>query len=384
VNWVDLVIVVLVVLAGLDGRRAGAFRQVAGYVGLGVGFVVGTFIAPPFSTLITHAPWRPLVALALVFVATVVGGRLGRIVGGVAADSMHALHLGVFDSLAGVLVGVLGTLVGCWLVAGLLASTAWGSIAGEIQHSRVLAAINKVMPPVPAIEAKMQSLFRSADFPSIFASIVAPTLPVTVAPTRLGPLVTSVGSPSDVLKVLASGNCSRVQEGTAFFVSSHDAVTNAHVVAGESRISVNGAPASVVLFDPSYDIAILRVDSLDESPLTFLSGTAAVGASARVVGFPLDATRTAAPGYIEGDITVQGRDIYDQRLLTRTYEVIEVNVQPGNSGSPVLVGSDVAGVIESKSLSQASTAYAIPDAVVEADLAHAHTRAVPTLGCLPN
>jgi V8-like Glu-specific endopeptidase len=64
--------------------------------------------------------------------------------------------------------------------------------------------------------------------------------------------------------------------------------------------------------------------------------------------------------------------------------VIEVNVQPGNSGSPVLVGSDVAGVIESKSLSQASTAYAIPDAVVEADLAHAHTRAVPTLGCLPN
>jgi uncharacterized membrane protein required for colicin V production len=294
VNWVDLVIVVLVVLAGLDGRRAGAFRQVAGYVGLGVGFVVGTFIAPPFSTLITHAPWRPLVALALVFVATVVGGRLGRIVGGVAADSMHALHLGVFDSLAGVLVGVLGTLVGCWLVAGLLASTAWGSIAGEIQHSRVLAAINKVMPPVPAIEAKMQSLFRSADFPSIFASIVAPTLPVTVAPTRLGPLVTSVGSPSDVLKVLASGNCSRVQEGTAFFVSSHDAVTNAHVVAGESRISVNGAPASVVLFDPSYDIAILRVDSLDESPLTFLSGTAAVGASARVVGFPLDARRHRA------------------------------------------------------------------------------------------
>ena len=92
-----------------------------------------------------------------------------------------------------------------------------------------------------------------------------------------------------------------------------------------------------------------------------------------VVGFPLNATRTAAPGYIEGNVTAQGRDIYDQRLLTRTYEVLEVNVNPGNSGSPVLVGGDVAGVVESKSLSEASTAYAIPDSIVVADLARAGT-----------
>jgi len=84
-NWVDFVILVLVLLAGLNGWRAGAVRQVAGYVGLGAGFVLGTLIAPPISTAITHAAWRPLIALALVFVATVLGGTLGRIVGGVAA-----------------------------------------------------------------------------------------------------------------------------------------------------------------------------------------------------------------------------------------------------------------------------------------------------------
>ena len=382
-NWADLVIVVLVLLAGLNGRRVGALRQLAGYLGLGVGFVIGTLVAPPFSTAITHAAWRPLIALALVFVATVIGGRLGRMVGGVAADSMHALHLGLVDSIGGVLIGVVGTLVGCWLVAGLLASTAWGSLASEIQNSKVLAAINKVMPPVPTIEAKMQSLFRNAGFPSIFASIVGPTLPVTVAPGRLGPLVTSLSAPSGVVKVLATGGCSRIQEGTAFFVSSHDAVTNAHVVAGEPKVSVNGVPGSVVLFDPSYDLAVVRVDSVDETPLNFFSGRVAAGSRARVVGFPLNASRTAAPGYVEGDITAQGRDIYDQRLINRTYEVIEVNVQPGNSGSPVLVGRDVAGVIESKSLSEASTAYAIPDVVVLDDLAHVSTRAVSTSGCLP-
>ncbi|MFZ1062382.1 MAG: MarP family serine protease [Acidimicrobiales bacterium] len=382
-NWVDLVIIVMVILAALNGRRVGAVRQVAGYVGLGAGFVVGTIIAPSLSTTLTHAAWRPLVALAVVLVATVIGGRLGRLLGDVVAESMRALHLGLVDSLGGVLVGVLGTLVGCWLIAGLLASTAWGSLAAEIQNSSVLAAINKVMPPVPTFEAKVQSLFRDADFPSIFSSIVAPTLPATVSPRDLGPVVTSLAAPSGVVKVLASGACSRIQQGTAFFVSSRDAVTNAHVVAGEPRITVNGAPALVVLYDPNNDIAILRVGSGAHVPLTFFSGAVATGARARVIGFPLDSTRTSAPGYVEGAITAQGRDIYDRNLLTRTYEVIETNVQPGNSGSPVVVDGDVAGVIESKSLSQASTAYAIPDGVVERDLAHAGTRAVSTSGCLP-
>jgi S1-C subfamily serine protease len=319
----------------------------------------------------------------VVLVATILGGRLGSVVGAVAADSLHALRLGIVDSVGGVAIGALGALVGCWLVAGLLASTAWGSVASEIQNSKVLAAINKVMPPVPSIEAKMQSLFRNADFPSIFSSIVTPTLSVAVAPKDLGPLTAPVQAPRDVLKVLASGGCSQVREGTAFFVSAHDAVTNAHVVAGESSITVGGAFAQVVFFDPSYDVAILRVGALDETPLHFLATSASAGTKAQVVGFPLDASRTAAPGYVEGDVTAQGRDIYDERLLTRTYEVIEVNVQPGNSGSPVLVGSDVAGVIESKSLSDASTAYAIPDSVIEADLVKVGARAVSTEGCLP-
>jgi uncharacterized membrane protein required for colicin V production len=382
-NWVDLVIVALVLLAGFRGTHIGALGQIARYIGLVAGFVVGTLAAPSFSTAITHAAWRPLVALALVLVATIVGGRLGRALGSVAAHSMRALRLGVLDSAGGVVVGVVGTLLGCWLLAGLLASTAWGSLAVGIQDSTVLAAINKVMPPVPSIEAKVQSLFRNADFPSIFSTIVAPTLPEVVAPRGLGPLVTSTPAPGDVMKVLADGGCSRVQEGTAFFVSAHDAVTNAHVVAGETTITVNGALARVVLFDPENDVAVLEVPSLDEVPLRFSPGPASADTRVTVVGFPLDATRTKAPGYFEGAITVQGRDIYDSHLLRRTYEVLEVNVQPGNSGSPVLVGTGVEGVLESKSVSVASTAYAIPDTVVQSDLTHVSAMSVSTGACVP-
>jgi hypothetical protein len=89
----------------------------------------------------------------------------------------------------------------------------------------------------------------------------------------------------------------------------------------------------------------------------------------QVVGFPLNATRTSAPGLIDGELRAQGRDIYNQTILSKTVLVVEVNVQPGNSGSPVMDGSVVAGVIESKLISQLSTAYAIPASVIERDVA---------------
>ena len=68
-------------------------------------------------------------------------------------------------------------------------------------------------------------------------------------------------------------------------------------------------------------------------------------------------------------VTGAGRGIYNQTLFLKTMLDLEVNVNPGNSGSPVLVGGRVAGIVESKSLSQTSIGYAIPDSVIRADLA---------------
>jgi hypothetical protein len=383
-NWIDLVIIVLVVIAAFRGRRVGALRQVARLIGLGAGFVIGTLIAPSISLAITHARWRPVLALVLVFVVTMLGSHLGFLLGGVASKALHIVRLGVFDSIGGIVVSVLGTLVGCWLVAGLLGSTAWGSLATEIQGSKVLRAIDKVMPPVPSFDAKVQSLFRSVDLPNVFASVIAPTLPVPVPSKELGPSVSSLAGPSDVVKVIASGGCSRIQEGTAFFVTSHEVVTNAHVVAGQLHVAVNGAPAQVALYDPYFDIAVLRVPTLYGVPLHFWSRTLRAGTRAQVIGFPLNGTRTGSPAYIEGEISAQTRDIYDGGLATRSLEVLEANIRPGNSGSPVLAGALVDGIVESTSLSQASTGYAIPNAVIERDIAKAPANgSVSTQSCVP-
>ena len=381
-SWIDLLVLGVVLLAGLRGYYTGALRQLGSFLGFIVGFFAGVQIAPAIATTVTRASWRPALAVVLVLVLAFVGSSLGHALGATASRSLHALKLGLFDRVAGVGVGVVGAVVMCWLLAGVLAAATWGSLASGIQNSFALKTLDSFLPPVPAVEARVQALFRSADFPAIFATIVSPTLPYNGTP-RLGPLQLSLAGPTSVQKVLASGGCPSNHEGTGFFVGAHEVVTNAHVVAGAHTVTVGGAPATVVLFDPTEDLAVLRVASMTQPALQLLGTSPVGGSKGLVVGFPLNSTRTGAPAIIRGEVTGQGRDIYNRQLLTRTVLVVNAQVEPGNSGSPVLVGTQVAGVIVSKSLSQPVTAYAIPDSVVRHDLARVSSSgSVSTQSCV--
>jgi uncharacterized membrane protein required for colicin V production len=381
-SWVDLVIVIVVLLAALRGFSEGAISQIAVLIGLGVGFYLGTTIAPSLSADITTGHWRPEVALAIVLVVTMVGVTIGGILGRLISRVVSVLMLGIIDRIAGVAVGVVAALVLCWLVAGLVAGTPWGSVDSAIQNSSILSALDHVMPPVPSIESRVQTLFQKAGVPAIFANVVAPSLPPPVNPTTLPAVTPGLASPNDIVKVLASGSCNTVSEGTAFYVTANEVVTNAHVVAGHTNFTVNGAPAIVALYDANHDIAVLRV-SQSGAPLHFLPSEPARDAHIQVIGFPLNGTRTRAIGYVEGSLSGQGRNFYNQDLEERTVVALEVNVKPGNSGSPVLFDGRVAGVLESYSVSQASTAYAIPDSIVQHDIATTPTQgSASTQGCL--
>jgi uncharacterized membrane protein required for colicin V production len=385
-SWVDLVIVVLVALSALRGFAEGAIRQILGLLGLVAGLLIGTAIAPSLSTHITHAAWRPLLALGIILAMSVIGSALGGLLGSVVARFAHAFMLGPVDRFAGVAVGAAVALVLCWLVAGILASVSWGSVASQIQGSAILSAMDSVMPPVPSIDAKVAALFPGAEFPAIFDKLVQPTLRQFVQPNTLPPLVDSLSGPTNIVKVLASGNCTTEteSEGTAFYVAANEVLTNAHVLAGHTTFSVNGHPANVALYDPENDLAVLRVPSQSATPYSFTSGLPADNTKIQVIGFPLNGTRTRAVGYVEGELEGQGRDIYNQKVIAKKVIALEVNINPGNSGSPVLANGHVVGVIDSKSLTFASTAYAIPDSIVQSDLAKVRAKGtVSTQSCLP-
>jgi S1-C subfamily serine protease len=368
-NWVDVLIVAIAIVAAIRGWFQGALRQVLGWIGLIAGFYLGIAIAPSLSTTITHSSWRPVVALLIVAVAAYAGHFVGHIIGASIRRTVKMVKLGMVDSVAGVVVGVAGALITVWLVAALLVATSWSSAASGIQGSRIIGDLDKSLPTVPSAEARLQSLLRNADFPSVFASIVAPSVPSSRPAPNLGPDTLSPRSPLQIQKVLAMG-CSGTHQGTGFFVASHLVVTNAHVVAGATSVTVDGVVAQVAFFDPVNDVAVLRTSATaTATALTFAASVPTSGAHAEVIGFPLDGPRTISPSIINGEITARSRDIYNKVTFARTVLVVYSNIEPGNSGSPVLVRGAVIGVVFSKSLSQSETGYAIPASIVEHDVA---------------
>jgi S1-C subfamily serine protease len=382
-NWVDVLIVAIAIVAAIRGWFQGAIRQVLGWIGLIAGFYVGIAIAPSLSTKITHASWRPVLALVIVVVAAYAGHFGGHILGSAIRRTVKMVKLGLVDSGAGVVVGVAGALITCWLVAALLVATPWATAANGIQGSRIVKALDSALPTVPSAEARLQTLLHNANFPSVFASIVSPTIPSTGPLPKLARNRLSPRSPSDIVKVLSMG-CPNTHQGTGFYIAPHLVVTNAHVVAGATSVTVGGTAAQVASFDPVNDVAVLRVSTAAVStPLSFATSVPSSGVKAEVIGFPLDGGRTIGPSIISGEITAQGRDLYDTQTFARTVLVVYSNIEPGNSGSPVLVRGEVTGVVFSKSLSQNETAYAVPAATVESDIAKTPAHgSVSTQSCL--
>ncbi len=367
-NWVDEVIVVLVVIQAIRGRSRDALVQIGSIAGMIVGYLLGVIIAPSISSAVTHARWRPILALAIVILASLLLSHFGAMLGAYVRRALQFLKIGVIDSVAGIVIGGAATLVVCWLFAGLVGATSWNGLDRGIQQSEIVAAMDTFMPSPASLEARVQALFRYGDFLSVFANIVAPTLAGPLPTARLSKVVTSLGGPANVVKVIARGGCANDRQGTAFFVDAHTAVTNAHVVAGSTNITVAGEVAYVALFDPRNDIAVLRVPSLSESSTILDATTPSSGRSAEVVGYPGGHTRTGSPAIVRGEITATSRDIYSTTSFSRTVLVVNAQIAPGSSGSPVFVGARVVGVIFAKSYGQQLTAYAVPASIVRHDL----------------
>jgi S1-C subfamily serine protease len=195
---------------------------------------------------------------------------------------------------------------------------------------------------------------------------------------------------SRVLKVDGTAlSCDRSIEGSGFVYAQDHVMTNAHVVAGVTEGPTVTTPsghqyhAQVVLYDPQVDIAVLYVPGLDLAPLQF-SDQAQAGSSAVVAGYPLDHAFTQVPARIGGTQNAVGPDIYQTGQVNRQIFEIRAQVEPGNSGGPLLspTGS-VYGVVFAAAVDTADTGFALTAAEVAADAraGAAQTSPTSTQGC---
>ena len=138
---------------------------------------------------------------------------------------------------------------------------------------------------------------------------------------------------------------SSASSGTGFFVSEQGYVlTNAHVVDGCSRVTVDEAPATVIEKDSDFDLALLKTEmAANKSIASFSAAPARLNSDVTVVGYPYAG--------LLGGLNVTRGSVSSLKGLGGNPTTMQITapVQMGNSGGPLVGNSgEIVGVIVSK------------------------------------
>jgi S1-C subfamily serine protease len=236
--------------------------------------------------------------------------------------------------------------------------------------------------------SRVQSFLSAEGFPPVFAQLAPDSAGPVSLPGSLQLQQAVARDGASTVKIIGEG-CGQIQEGSGFVAAPGIVVTNAHVVAGIDHPMVqdgNGAhQTSVLLFDPSYDLAVMRVDGLDERPLQLDPGQVSRGVQAAVLGYPNGGPFDAVAAGVLAEFEAQGRDIYGQGLTLRNVYEIQALVRPGNSGGPLVQpNGDVIGVVFSRSTTNSDVGYALtsPGVLSRVVQAESASRTVGTGSCV--
>jgi S1-C subfamily serine protease len=375
VSTADWVVIAVVALAGLYGISTGFLRGAFSLAGFAVGAYLGARLAP--LILSDGSPYVPVVALSGAVL-------LGMVMRGVAALLAGALRTSIgvipgmrlLDRLAGLVLGLVAGVFLCWAIgAVLLYLPGETDLRRSVQRSAILAEINDVFPPERLLE-ELERVDPIGVFLGPPAIVAPPDKGITKDPDV-------VRASQSVVRVTGIA-CGLGVEGSGWVAARGLVVTNAHVVAGIERplVDTSGGSAftaTVVAFDVTNDLAVLRVPGLGARPLPLAAPER--GAPVALVGYPRNGPLTQTPARLGGTADVLSRDAYGRGPITRQITAIRGAVEPGSSGGP---GVDAQGNVRTTVFARRpreTGGYGIPADVVRKALADAGSRAVAATDC---
>ncbi|HEY3689178.1 MAG TPA: MarP family serine protease [Pseudonocardiaceae bacterium] len=370
-NWVDVLVLVLALLAGISGARQGMVTAAASFIGVLTGAVIGVRIAPSLIEGYQSPEVRVALGVSIVIVLIAIGEMLGVLLGRAVQRRIDAEALRQMDSFLGAVVQGIAALVVAWLVAlPLSKSSVYTGLTGAVRDSSVLRIVDTIMPNVLRdLPSELTRLLDVSGFPDVLAPF-SPTPITDVGPADPVLLNSPVvrQAKASVLKVRGRArSCSRALEGSGFVVAPQRVITNAHVVAGTDQVQVEISPnnaldAEVVSYDPEVDVAILKVPGLRAPVLPLAPKPAISGLSGLVLGYPLDGPYTASAARVRDRIHLRGPDIYNASTVVRNVYTVRAVVRSGNSGGPLLDGSgQVLGLVFGAAVDNDETGFVLAD-----------------------
>lgn len=391
-QWLDIAILAVAFVAAISGWRSGALGSLLSFVGVVLGAVAGVLLAPHIVTHISSDQGKLFAALFLILGLVVVGEVAGVVLGRAVRGAIHSGTVRFFDSIVGVALQLVVVLVAAWLLATpLTGSSSQPNLAAAVRGSRVLAEVNQFAPPwLKTVPNRLSALLDTSGLPEVLEPFSHTPVAAVAAPDAAlanNPVVAATEPSVVKIRAIAS-SCQKVLEGTGFVLSPDRVMTNAHVVAGTSSVTVeaSGNPydATVVSYNPDIDIAILAVPNLAPGPLAFAAEPAKPGSSAVVLGYPGGGGFVATAARIREIIELSGPDIYRNATVNREVYTIRATVEQGNSGGPLIdMNGKVLGVVFGAAVDENDTGFVLTAKEVSSQLASiGDTKPVGTGACV--
>jgi S1-C subfamily serine protease len=388
----DVILLVAVAVFAVSGYRQGFVVGALSFVGFFGGGVLGANIAAPFARLIGAEENGAIVGILIVLSLAMIGQIVATAVGTRLRNRLTWQPGRTVDSAAGAALSGISVLLVAWLLATAVDRSPFSTLAEHIRRSQVLRTVDGVMPDTfRNAFADLRQLVDQNGFPEVFSSLGgARIIPVDPPDTQAATTAGVRNASASILKVRGvAPSCSKQVEGTGFVYAPERVMTNAHVVAGVKRPQVEvgntAMPATVVLFNPDTDIAVLYVPGLHRMPLTFQTDPPGhAGDGAVVAGYPQDGPYTTAAARIRNRQTARAPNIYSQGTVLRDIYAVRGQVLPGNSGGPLLSETGtVYGVVFAAATNDPATGYALTSAEVDdsANAGRGRTAPVSTQGC---
>jgi S1-C subfamily serine protease len=396
VSWVDVLVLALALVAGLSGWRHGMAVALLSFVGVLGGAILGVQLAPLLAANVEAKNTQVVVSVVVVVVLVALGETTGVYFGRHIRDRITGERTLTVDSALGSVLQAVTVVLAAWLVALPLATASVPGLAAGVRGSTVLRTVDSVMPaPARQLPEDLRKVLDSSGFPDVLSPF-APTPITQVGPPdpALAGSGTVAAVQDSILKVRGKApSCSRQLEGSGFVIGPELVMTNAHVVAGTDKTSVEvrnsrgrtrELSAAVISYDPGVDLAVLYVKGLQAPSLEFATEPASVGDNAIVLGFPLDGPFTPTSAKVRDRIQLRGPNIYDSGEVTREVYTVRAVVRSGNSGGPMVrPDGKVVGVVFGAALDDSETGFVLTTAQVQPTLDRAPTlkRSVDTGSC---
>jgi S1-C subfamily serine protease len=385
VTGLDWLIVAFALAMAFWGYRQGLIVGALSLLGFAIGAFLGSRLGPALLPEGSHSPYAPATALVG---ALLLGGIFAVSLEGVAFELRRRLVGGaarpdgvaIAESSGGAVLLVAVALGLAWLFGAVALNVPDArDLRHAVQRSAILRALNDAFPPSSALINALNRIDPRVAVEGPRPNVAAPNSRIAQDPEVRA-------ARRSVVRVLGTA-CGLGVEGSGWIAAPGVVVTNAHVVAGETDTSVTPYPgsgdsldATAVHYDPTNDLAVLRVSGLAGSPLT-LAPQVNSGTAGAVLGYPENGPFTITPARAGATGPVITQDSYGRGPVTRQLTSLRGEVQSGNSGGPLVDGAGRAmGTVFAATTSGRPGGYAVPNPVVAAALSDT-TGAVSTGPC---